>query len=177
MLPGARLSFPDLWTAVAFKESAPAFSATFLIPKGSPLAKKVEKDAIAALNEKFHGKGEVIFKQISGNKNKCCIQDGDASEYDGYAGMLAIRAKSTKRPTIIDRDKSPLTEADGKVYAGCYVVGNIEFFGYDNTGKGLSATFRGLQFDRDGDSFGGGTVAQADEFEDLGAGADADDLS
>lgn len=178
-LTNVRLAFNDLFKAVPFKDGDPTYNGTFLIPKGSALAKQVEAAAIAALNTKFPGKGEAIRKQIDGNNNKCCIQDGDKQAYDGFAGNIAVRAKApvSKRPLVIDRDKTPLTEADGRIYSGCYVNASIEFFGYDNTGKGLSAQLRGVQFYKDGDSFGGGTPASADEFEEVTEGADADDLA
>jgi hypothetical protein len=89
--------------------------------------------------------------------------------------MLAISAKSTIRPLVIDRDRSPLAEEDGKPYAGCYVNASVEFFAYENSGNGISAQLAGVQFVRDGDAFGGGRAADPDEFDDLGEGADTED--
>jgi hypothetical protein len=165
-LPKVRLSFPKVFTAEAFTPGdKPKFSATFLIPKGSALEKKVVAAAIAALDTKFPGKGKTLYASIAGNRNKCGVQDGDAYEYDGYAGHTAVKASNTIRPTVVGADRSPLLESDGKVYAGCYVNAIVEFFGYDNTGKGLSATLKGLQFAGHGDAFTGGGVASADQFE------------
>lgn len=176
-LTNVRLSFPDLFTAKAFKPGdEPRYKATFLIPKGSKQLAAIEEAAIAALEEKFPKKGAALRKQIDGNNNKCCIADGDLADYDGYAGMIAVSAKSKARPTVIDRDKTPLAEEDGRPYAGCYVNAIIEFFGYDNSGKGLSATLKGVQFADDGDAFSGSAPASADEFDDISAGATAEDL-
>jgi hypothetical protein len=176
-LDNVRLSFPSLFTAEAFKPGdQPKFKATFLIPKGSPLLKEIEAAAIAALNAKFPGKGELIRKQITGNNNKCCIADGDLAEYDGYADHIAISAKSSTRPLVIDAQKNPLTEADGKPYAGCYVNAIIEFFAYDQQGKGLSASLRGVQFARDGEAFSGAGAASVDDFDAIAEGADAEAL-
>jgi hypothetical protein len=176
-LENVRLSFPALFKAEAFKPGDPLkYKATFLVPKDSPLVEKIEKAAIEALNTKFPGKGELVRKQIAGNNNKCCIQDGDLTEYDGYPGCIAISAESTARPLVINTDKSPLVEQDGKPYAGCYVNASIEFFGYDQQGKGLSASLRGVQFLCDGDSFAGGGPASEDEFDDIAEDATADDL-
>lgn len=175
-LNNVRLSFPALFKAEAFKPGDdPRFKATFLIPEGSALAKEVEKAAIAALEEKFPKKGATIYKQIFGNNNKCNISDGNLAEYDGYAGMIAVSAKSKTRPLVIDTDKTPLAEDDGKPYAGCYVNAIIEFFGYDNSGKGVSATLKGVQFVRDGDAFSGSAPASEDDFDDLSNGADDND--
>lgn len=178
MLSGVRLSFPKLFEPEAFKPGDdPMFSAALLIPKGSALHKQVEAAALAALNAKFPGKGAGIRSQIEGNANKCCIQDGDKTSYDGYEGHVAVRAKNKVRPTVIDTDRAPLAERDGRPYAGCYVNASIEFFGYDNTGKGLSASLRGVQFLRDGDAFSGGRPADSDEFSDVSEGASADDIA
>lgn len=176
-LNNVRLSFPALFKAEAFKPGDdPRYKATFLIPEGSALAKEVEKAAIAALEEKFPKKGATIYKQIFGNNNnKCNISDGNLAEYDGYAGMIAVSAKSKTRPLVIDADKTPLAEEDGKPYAGCYVNAIIEFFGYDNSGKGVSATLKGVQFVRDGDAFSGSAPASEDDFDDLSNGADDND--
>ena len=175
-LNNVRLSFPALFKAEAFKPGDdPRFKATFLIPEGSAQAKEVEKAAIAALEEKFPKKGATIYKQIFGNDNKCNISDGNLSEYDGYAGMVAVSAKSKTRPLVIDTDKTPLAEDDGKPYAGCYVNAIIEFFGYDNSGKGVSAILKGVQFVRDGDAFSGSAPASEDDFDDLSNGADDND--
>ena len=175
-LNNVRLSFPALFKAEAFKPGDdPRFKGTFLIPEGSALAKEVEKAAIAALEEKFPKKGATIYKQVYGNNNKCNVSDGNLAEYDGYAGMIAVSAKSKTRPLVIDTDKTPLAEDDGKPYAGCYVNAIVDFFGYDNSGKGVSATLKGVQFVRDGDAFSGSAPASEDDFDDLSDGADDND--
>lgn len=179
LLKDVRLAFAqNLFVASAFKPGdEPKFSSTFLIPKGSDLHKAIEAAAIGALDTKFPGKGKNVRAQIDGNNNKCCIQDGDKSDYDGYEGNIAVKANSKVRPTILDRDRTTLDSSSGKPYSGCYVNASIEFFGYDSSGKGLSASLRGVQFLRDGDSFAGGRPADADEFEEVTEGAGAEDFA
>lgn len=175
ILKDVRLSFPDLFVPKPFSEGdPPRFSATFLIPKGSPQFKEIEKKILATLEEKWPNKGQAILNQIKTNANKCCWQDGDLKDYDGYEGMMSLSAHNKVRPTVLNRDKSPLVEADGKPYAGCYVDAIVELFGYDNTGKGLGASVTGVRFVRDGDAFSGGKAAGADEFEDLSDTGDSD---
>lgn len=178
-LKNVRLSFPDLFTPRPFKPGdEPKYKATFLIAKDDPQIKAIEDAIKAVATEKWKNKADSVLKSIRGNPNKFCFQDGDTKDYDGYEGMMAVTAGNKARPTVIDRDKSPLTQEDGKPYAGCYVNASIEFFTYDNSGNGISASLRGVQFVKDGDSFGGGGVAKTDEFDDLGADADApDDLA
>lgn len=176
-LQNVRLSFPALFTPEAFKQGDPLkFKATFLIEKGSPQAAEVEKAILETVRAKFGVKdAEKIVAQIRGNANKFCYQDGDTKTYDGYEGMMALSAKNSTRPLVIDRDRTPLAEEDGKPYAGCYVNASVEFFAYDNTGKGVSASLGGVQFVKDGDAFAGGNAASEDDFDALD-GADADDL-
>lgn len=171
-----RLSFPALFEAVAYKEGdKKKFKATLLVPKNTPQGKALEKAYMEAATAKWGAKAKAIVDSIKGNPNRFCVQDGDLAEYDGYAGMWAITAKSDARPTVVDQQKNPLTAADGKPYAGCYVNASIEFFTYDNPGKGISAKLRAVAFKRDGDSFAGGTAMTEDELDDLADGADAGD--
>jgi len=175
-LKDVRLSFPGLFKAEAFKPGDdPKFKATFLIPKGSAQHKMIEAAILEVVTAKHGAKAAGIIKQIRGNPNKFCYQDGDNKSYDGYEGMMALSAKNGTRPLVIDRDKSILAEEDGRPYAGCYVNASIELFCYDNTGVGVSASLGGVQFVRDGDAFAGGRAASEDEFDDLGEGADTED--
>ena len=176
-LENVRLSFPNLFEAVKDQSGNLRFEAALLVKKGSAQEKEVNKAAIAALNEKFPGKGEQVWNQIQGNNNKCCVKDGDKVSYDGYAGHIAISAYSKTRPLVIDKDKTPLVQEDGRPYAGCYVTAIIDFFGYEAQGKGISAGLKGIQFVRDGDAFGGGGAASADEFDDLSDTGDAEDFT
>lgn len=175
-LNNVRLSFPDLFTPRGFNGGEEKFSAVFLIEKGSALDKEVRAAILAKAKEKWGAKGEQIVRSIQGNPNKFCYQDGDTKAYDGYAGMMALKANNKVRPLVLDVDRSPLVQADGKPYAGCYVNASVEFFTYDNSGNGISASLRGVQFLRDGDAFGGGSAASEDEFDDINEGAMAGDL-
>lgn len=176
-LQNVRLSFPGLFKAEAFKPGDdPKYKATFLIEAGSAQHKAVEQAILETVRAKFGAKdAEKLIAQIRNNPNKFCYQDGNTKSYDGYEGMFALTAKNSVRPLVIDRDRTPLTEADGRPYAGCYVNASVEFFAYDSSGKGVSASLGGVQFVKDGDAFAGGKAASEDDFDALD-GADADDL-
>lgn len=177
MIRGARLSFPALFRPEAFNAGdEPKFKATLLIPKGDPQAKDIERAILAVLKDKHPTKAEQILKSIRSNPNKFCVADGDTKSYDGYEGMLAISAKSKSRPTVVDQLRNPLAEEDGKPYAGCYVNASLDFFAYDSSGVGVSASLRGVQFVRDGESFGGGGSANADEFDEVTVEDDVPDF-
>lgn len=176
--PNVRLSFPELFVAKPFKPGdEPKFKATFLVPKDSPLHKAIDEAIDKVGTEAFKDKWPSIKKSIVNNPNKYCFQDGDSKDYDGYAGMMAFSASNKARPLVIDGKKNPLTQADGKPYAGCFVNGLVEVFAYTNSGNGISASLKGVQFVRDGDAFAGGTPALPDDFDEITEGADADDIA
>ena len=98
--------------------------------------------------------------------------------YDGFEGMHTFNATNKVRPLVIDSNKTPLTAADGKPYAGCYVDVIVEFWAQDNSyGKRVNATLSGVQFRADGDAFSGGRPASTDEFDDLAQGTEAEALA
>jgi hypothetical protein len=82
---------------------------------------------------------------------------------------MAFKAGTTRRPTIIDRDKTPLVEEDGKPYAGCYVNAVVDLWYSDHPkgGKQVLGNLLGVQFAKDGEPFGSGAVDVDDEFDDL----------
>lgn len=173
-----RLSFPDLFTPRPFKQGdKPKFKATFLVPKDGPEHKKINEAIIAVAKEKWPKDWNKVLLSIKGNANKFCFQDGETKSYEGYEGMMAFSAGNTTRPLLLDRDKTPLSETDGKIYAGCHVVGSVEIFAYDNSGNGISASLRGVQFVKDGPAFAGGGVASVDEFDDLGVDEEEEALA
>lgn len=189
-LNNVRLAFPVLFEAKTVNgEGKPAFSASFLMDPADPQVKalnqaieQVAKDkwggkADAILKDKWGAKADAILKQMRA-QDKVALHDGDLkSNYDGFPGNLYVSARSTTRPLVIDKDKSPLTEQDGKPYAGCFVNASVELWAQDNNyGKRINASLRGVQFFKDGDAFAGGGAASEDEFDDIAEGATADDL-
>lgn len=179
-LKNVRLAFPDLFKPVAFEEGQePKYGATFLIPKNSPQHKEIENAIKELAAAEWKGKAKATLESIQGNPQKYCYNDGDTGQratYDGYPGHFALSTKSKKRPTVVDRDKTPLSEGDERPYAGCYVNASVELWAQTGKHTGMRCSLRGIQFVRDGDAFTAGSVASADEFDDLGEGADANEL-
>jgi hypothetical protein len=63
----------------------------------------------------------------AGEKLNLCLHDGDEkAEYEGFPGNFFLNAANKARPAVIDRDRSPLIQADGRPYAGCYVNAVID---------------------------------------------------
>lgn len=178
-LTNVRLAFPTLWEAKTVNgEGKPAFSASLLIDPADPQVKTINAAIDETAKEKWGAKAAAILTAAR-KADKVCLHDGDLkATYDGFLGNLYISARNPMRPTVVDADKTPLVEADGKPYAGCYVHAVLELWAQDNQfGKRVNATLMGVQFYRDGDSFTGGGVASDDDFDDVTAGATADDLA
>lgn len=174
MLADVRLAFPQLWVATKVNDAGKAaFSAAFLMPPDHPAVAKI-KAAIAETAKAKWGEKAAEILQALVAADKICLHNGDTkSNLEGYAGNLFVSARGPMRPLIIDANKSPLTEADGRPYSGCYVNAQIALWAQQNNfGKRVNAQLRGVQFLRDGEAFSGGGVADPDEFETVEADAD-----
>ncbi len=159
-LTNVRLSYPALFVAKAMAVAGEApgeakFSAAFLMDKKKhkDLIAQIEKMAERVALEKFGKKVNLKYT---------VPRDGnDKEDTDGYGDeVMFVPASSKSRPVVVDRDKSPLTADDNKIYGGCYVNAGINLFAWSNPvgGKGVSAGLRWVQFVKDGESFGGGHV-------------------
>lgn len=163
MIKGARLSFPSLFQKSEFEGKQGKFEATLLFPKSD---KKTYNQIIKAIDAaKKDANKKVVEKNYF-------IKDGDEifeeKEYDGYEGMWAVKAGNSKRPTVIDRDKTPIAEEDEKVYAGCFVNAIVSPWVQDNQyGKRVNANLLGIQFVKDGEAFGDAVVASDDDFDEI----------
>ena len=172
VLLNVRLAFPVIWAPKPFANdpsSKPAYSASLLIADKDSQIDKVDELLEEVAFEIWDKKSAMIMKELRA-KDRLALRSGDDKEqYDGFAGNHYISARSATKPLIIDRDKRPLEESDGRPYGGCYVNASVEFWVQDNKyGKRINATLRGLQFIADGDAFAGGAPATPEEFEDLG---------
>lgn len=177
-LNNVRLAFPQLFEAKTVNgEGEPAFSASFLMDPKHPAIAELKAAFEKVGSEKWGAKWPTVKKEIEA-KDRLALHDGDTkADYSGFEGNFFVSARNKTRPLVIDRDKSPLTAADGRPYAGCYVHASIELWCQDNAyGKRINASLRGVQFYKDGDAFAGGGAASDDEFDDIEDGATADDL-
>lgn len=178
-LNNVRLAFPNLFEARPFdaNDKNPAHNASFIFPKNHPAFKLMNEAIETVAKEKWENKASAMLKQLRA-ADKVCMRDGDTKpEADGFPGNFFVSARNKSRPFVCDKDKSPLTPADGKPYAGCYVNAVVDIWAQaNNYGKRINATLSGVQFLKDGDAFSGSPPASPDDFEDLSEGADADDL-
>lgn len=165
-LKNVRLSFPSIFRRASFNGEEGKFEATFLLTKDGDAAQIAMIEA--AIEE------AIKTAKIKVPSDKRCLKDGDDVEYDGYAGCMSFKASTNKRPTLINRDKSPLVEDDNVLYAGCYVNAICDIWVQNNNyGRRVNANLYGIQFVKDGQPFGSGDVDVTDEFD---AFDDEDDL-
>lgn len=154
ILTNVRGSFLDIFRAKSVNDGEPRFSANFLLDKEKDAAQIKKIGAEIRKIEAAKNKGKAL------PSDKVCLRDGDEKEYDGYAGQMFLSAANKKRPTVVDRDNSPLTEDDGKPYAGCYVDGVVRLWWQDNKfGKRINASLEVIRFRKDGEAFGAAPVS------------------
>ena len=161
-MASVRLSFPSLFNMATFGgESTGKYEATFILDKKEHAATIKELQAAIEKLSKDELKGKV-------SADKLCMKDGDGTERPEFAGKYTVKASTKKRPLVINRDKSPIADGDNIVYAGCFVNGIISLWAQDNQyGKRINAQLDGVQFVRDGEPFGDGSIG-VDAFDAFG---------
>ena len=169
----ARAAFLHVFNPTNFNGEGPLqFKCTGILKAGDPQIAEIEKlqDAVGA--EKWGAKWPTVKKELI-TKDRMAIKDGNQKEHlDGFAGNVFFNASNKFRPVVIDWNKEPLVESDGRPYGGCVCIFSIEIWAQDNAyGRRLNVKLKGLQFAEDGPAFGGGGAASQDDFQELPAPA------
>lgn len=174
-LMNVRLSFPSIFKPRSFEEGGnPRYEATFLynpdessvkidgiVHKGQSGLKAIQKSLMTEATNRW-GAGKVP-KAL-----KLCLTNGDEKDYEGYAGKYAISSANSTRPSCVDRKRKQVIESDNIIYAGCYVNAVVSWWVQDNQyGKRVNCNLLGIQFYRDGDTFGSPHFDAENEFEDI----------
>ena len=159
-MQNVRICFPSLFHTASFGgEDTGKYEATFILDKKehTGIIKEIEAAMKELTKEKFKGKLPPA--------DKLSIKDGDDTERPEFEGAFTVKASTKKRPLAVDRDKRPLTEDDGTIYAGCYVNAIISLWAQDNKyGKRVNAQLDGIQFCNNGEPLGAGGI-DVDEFD------------
>lgn len=139
-----------------------------LFAKAHPAYAILEKAAVEVADEEWGAKAPEVLKtaKTKDDGKNYVIKDGSKKEYDGYADMFYVGPNSKTRPTVVNRDGTPLTAADGVIYGGCYADIIVEVYAYSHPvgGKGITSELKAIRFRKDGDAFGGGAPVTADQF-------------
>lgn len=178
-LKESRLAYPQLWEPRAFMGEGDArYSALLLLPPSHPCVHDVNTTIDKVAKDKWGQRADGILKTLRSSHKICFLDGALKAGTEGFEGNLYLSASSKKRPVVVDRDRAPLTEKDGKPYAGCYVNAILDIWAQDNQwGKRINATLMGIQFLRDGDAFAAIPPATAEDFDNMGDGIDADALT
>jgi hypothetical protein len=170
-ITNVRLSFPDLFTAVKMDdgdpEAKPKFGASFLLHKERNKADiaALQKAIAAILGDKKVN--EKMLKSICLIEASSKVSGKTGEPIPGYdSDHMVLVARSVRRPPVWDRNGTPLTDQDGKPYAGCYVRASVDLFLYDKVakhGKRLCASLDAVQFMRDGEAFGASVPTSAED--------------
>jgi hypothetical protein len=158
-----RLSYPHLFKPWGMNDGdEKKYSSKFLMDK------KTHAADIKAIGQHLGAMQQEAFKGRIPN-DKLFLRDGDQEGKDTSAGQWVISASETKRPDVINRDKSRINEEDDIVYAGCYVNVLIRPWVQKNSfGKRINANLIAVQFVKDGERFSGVDRPDTDEaFEDI----------
>lgn len=163
-LKRVRLSFPDLFTAKKVNDGGePKFGACFLLNKETDAEqiKLAQRIINAVARDKWKDK---IPKSVIP-----CLKECNTKDYDGYDDEhMYISSTSPRRPVVVDERIRPVTEADGKIYAGCYVNVTLRLWAQDNQfGKRVNAEVLAVQFAGEGEAFGVAPVDAEEEFESI----------
>lgn len=171
-LKGVRGSYLHLFKPWAQNEDQEKkYSGRFLIDKKEFAAELKVLQAHFAKLQQDAFKGKIPA-------DKLCIRDGDLTGKSEDEGCFYLQASEKTRPSVVNKDRSPVTEEDDIVYSGCYVNVLVRFWVQNNKyGKRINANLLAVQFVRDGERFGGaGRENVEDHFEDEGFdGADEGD--
>lgn len=173
---GARLSFPNLFEPQRDdKGKNPKYNGLFIMSRSAPEIAEISAEIKRVAQEKWPNKHEEILKSLKAS-GKLCLRNGDTKlQYEGFEGNVYISASNKIPIKVFNRNGEMLTEGcTGSPYAGCFVNVSVELWAQDSSqfGKRINASLRAVQFAKDGESFGGGSVATDDEFGDLSEGAD-----
>lgn len=170
--PTGRVSFPYVFEKAASLEAGKEgkYEITLYIPKSEDISKlraNLEKVAKEAFGAKFQSLEKLKHPPI---------KDGDDKDpSDPAYGHWIIRAKSAKRPVVVDASRSPI-ESKEAIYGGCFGRINITPASYAiPTGWGVTLYLNAVQKVKDGERFGGGGVSAEEVFEALSVDANEDD--
>ena len=159
-LKNVRISFPYLMEKSVYQDSEPKYKAHFIITKDSPEDKAIRARIEEEAKAKWGPKAPTILKSIVGNNMKYVSQPGENKDYP--ENTMYLSASSDRKPRVFNKDKREATPENCDIYSGCYVDAIVTV--YATKSQGIAAGLSGVMFVADGESFGGGYVASAEDF-------------
>lgn len=162
-LTNVRLSYPQLFTPKAMEGGEPKYSASFILDD------VIHAAEIAAIKKR-------IAELVKDNKlgtlpvAKICLRPGtEKPDVDGYGeGCHFLTSSNSKKPRVVDRDRTDMSPGDARLFAGCYVNAVCNLWAQNNKfGKRVNASTEAVQYSKPGEPFGAPPVDVNTAFEDL----------
>ena len=133
------------------------------------LIPKEEKETVKAIRQAIEAAKEAgIVSKWSGKEPKKLdmpLRDGEEKENDDdgiYAGHFYVNAKSSTRPGVVDKNKTPIVDEDD-IYSGIWAIMSVTFYAYDvNGNKGVACGLNNVMKCKDGERLGGRSSAESD---------------
>lgn len=165
LIKNVRLSYPHLFEKFVMEgddEAKGRYSGKFMLDSETHAEeiRELRLHLVELQKEFFKGK-------IGGDK--LFLRNGDDLGKEDYEGQWVVSASDSKRrPQVLNKDKSVITEEDDIVYAGCYVHVVIRPWKQEHPkyGKRINANLCGVQFHKDGERFGEAPTDASEHFDD-----------
>lgn len=169
LTPVFRVSFPQVFEAKKINDEGKAkYSLTMLFntaeinkdPKEAEKFLKMQQACKLAAQEKWANK-------LPSNLTNPFRKGEEKEQYQGYGkGVIFVNATTTTRPGLVDQQLNKIIDPE-QFYAGCYARASVNFYAWAYMGKaGVSLGLQNIQKVKDGEPFGGRTMAE-DDFESL----------
>jgi len=186
-IDGVRADWPVLFKGQQFQGTGSyRCGIKLIVPTDHPQYEQINDAIFKAAQAKWKEKAPQTLKSARA-KDNVCLRDGDlqVKAPEGYAGNWVLSAncqggdteEQCVKPQVRLADRTVVTDpAKNPIYRGCYVNAVVEFYGDSRYGDGVFCKLVGVQFAKEGDAFGS-APARTEDFEDLSAGANADDFA
>lgn len=162
----ARVSYPHLYKQPLINGELGKCGATLLLEPGHAALAKIEAEIKRLQLEKFKG--------MALPSSKLCLRSGADRMKPEYGAAMGVSAnvKDGRRPLVLAGDGRTKieSEADCKIYAGCYVNAKIALWAQDNKfGKRINAELIAIQFAGDGEPLDDSYVSDDEAMAGFGA--------
>lgn len=146
MIPECVISFPHLFEPDSYLGNE-RYRATFLIDQGA--------EVLDQLRDSYKNVRIAMWGDEQPDNVGVCFGNDD----DRYPGQVFLKAsaKPDKRPTVVNRDKTPIVKDDNIIYGGAIVNAFVTLWAHDHpANKRVNCNLLAVQFVRDGERLGGG---------------------
>lgn len=177
--PLFRVSYPNVFTPTKYDKNDSddklQYSCALVFDKKaqkSKAYKELVQAAKDALKEKFGDKAGQVWKKMKTPLFRPYEDLSEAAQKDFDEDVIWCRAKSKRKPEIIDCNGGAQIFKESDFYAGCYAIASLNPYAYDYSGnRGVGLGLQALIKMEDGDRLGNVVDAKS-EFEDLMKEAD-----